>query len=71
MSVGTSTVYEVEGMTCGHCAQSVSREVGAVPGVSGVDVDVATGRVTVTGDGPVDAALVRAAVDEAGYTVKG
>ncbi|MFC4565005.1 heavy-metal-associated domain-containing protein [Nocardiopsis mangrovi] len=70
MSVGTSTVYEVEGMTCAHCAESVGREVGAVPGVTGVDVDVAAGRVTVAGDGPVDAALVRAAVDEAGYTVK-
>jgi copper chaperone CopZ len=68
---GTTRVYDVEGMTCGHCATSVGREVGAVPGVTGVDVAVDTGRVTVTADGPLDDDAVRAAVDEAGYRVAG
>ena len=34
-------------MTCGHCAQAVTTEVRAIAGVSDVQVDVATGRVTV------------------------
>lgn len=59
-------IYTVEGMTCGHCVAAVEQEVGAVPGVSGVAADLATGRVVVTGDRIEDAA-VRAAVDEAGY----
>ncbi|SDQ05829.1 heavy-metal-associated domain-containing protein [Quadrisphaera sp. DSM 44207] len=68
--MSTST-YTVVGMTCGHCASSVTEEVSAVPGVTGVDVDLATGGLTVTGDAPVDAAAVRAAVEEAGYEVAG
>ncbi|GAT70996.1 heavy metal transport/detoxification protein [Planomonospora sphaerica] len=65
----TTTTYTVAGMTCGHCVSSVTEEVGAVPGVTGVDVDLATGRVSVDSDGPVDAAAITAAVAEAGYEV--
>ncbi|MFW5415754.1 heavy-metal-associated domain-containing protein [Nocardiopsis sp. CNT-189] len=70
MSGATTTVYTVQGMTCGHCVASVTEEVGEVAGVTGVEVDLATGRLEVSGDGPVDGALVRAAVQEAGYEVK-
>ncbi|MER7888572.1 cation transporter [Micromonospora sp. NPDC094482] len=62
-----TTTYQVQGMTCGHCVSSVSAEVGAIPGVSDVQVDLATGQVAVTSESPLDAASVRAAVDEAGY----
>ncbi len=61
--------YTVSGMTCGHCVQSVSSEVAKVAGVTGVDVDLATGRVRVDSDEPVDDSAVRAAVEEAGYEV--
>ncbi|MCX5068908.1 copper ion binding protein [Micromonospora lupini] len=61
------TTYEVRGMTCGHCVSAVSAEVGAITGVRDVQVDLATGRVTVTSDQPVATESVRAAVDEAGY----
>jgi len=66
-----TTTYQVQGMTCGHCANSVSTEVGAIPGVSDVQVDVAAGRVTVTSEGPLETDTVRAAVDEAGYDLVG
>jgi copper chaperone len=65
----SSSTYTVIGMTCGHCVESVKEEVGQVAGVTGVDVDLATGRLTVTGDGPVDEARVRGAVAEAGYEI--
>ncbi|MFD4291729.1 heavy-metal-associated domain-containing protein [Rhodococcus sp. NPDC058532] len=61
--------YTVTGMTCGHCASSVREEVGSIEGVTAVQVDVPTGLVTVTSAVPVDAAAVRAAVEEAGYAV--
>jgi copper chaperone CopZ len=61
--------YVVEGMTCGHCKAAVEQEVGAVTGVNEVRVDLASGRVTVVGDG-VDDDAVAAAVDEAGYSVR-
>jgi copper ion binding protein len=59
--------YTVKGMTCGHCVSSVKDEVGAVPGVTGVDVDLATGLVTVDSDRPIEEAEIRTAVTEAGY----
>ena len=67
----TSSTYTVTGMTCEHCVRSVTEEVSEVPGVSGVDVDLAGGRVTVTSEEPVDDAAVRAAVVAAGYEVAG
>ncbi len=67
--MGTRT-YTVEGMSCEHCVRAVTGEVSRVPGVTGVEVDLAAGTVTVTGD-PIDDAAVAAAVDEAGYTVAG
>ena len=61
--------YQVTGMTCGHCASAVTEEVSKIPGVTGVQVDVAAGRVTVESEQPVAADAVAAAVDEAGYEV--
>jgi copper chaperone CopZ len=54
-------------MTCEHCVASVTEEVSEVAGVRDVDVDLATGALTVTADGPLADADVRAAVEEAGY----
>ncbi|SCG44980.1 heavy-metal-associated domain-containing protein [Micromonospora inositola] len=66
-----TTTYQVQGMTCGHCVSSVSAEVGAIAGVSDVQVDLASGRVTVTSESQLDTDTVRAAVDEAGYDLLG
>ena len=63
----TETIYSVTGMTCGHCVQAVQSEVGKVPGVASVVVDLEAGRVTVQSEGQVDPAVVRAAVEEAGF----
>jgi copper ion binding protein len=62
--------YTVKGMTCGHCVSAVSAEVGQLPGVTDVQVDLATGRVTITSDTPLDDRSVHAAIDEAGYDVQ-
>jgi len=61
--------WTVTGMTCGHCVASVTEEVSAVPGAKDVVVDLATGLLTVDSDQPLDDAVVRAAVEEAGYQV--
>jgi copper chaperone CopZ len=61
--------YTVAGMTCGHCVRSVTEEISAIDGVADVSVDLPTGAVAVTSDGPLDDARVRAAVEEAGYTL--
>ncbi|UUT35079.1 heavy-metal-associated domain-containing protein [Microbacterium elymi] len=65
----STVTYRVDGMTCGHCAQSVSREVGALAGVTEVAVDLEAHTVAVTG--PATESDVAAAVAEAGYTARG
>ncbi len=64
-----STTVTVQGMTCGHCVAAVEQEVGRIPGVTGVEVDLATGAVAIASEAPLDPAAVAAAVDEAGYEV--
>lgn len=59
--------FDVTGMTCGHCVAAVTEEIGGLDGVSGVEVDLASGRVEVTSDAPVQAAAVEAAIEEAGF----
>ncbi|MDL4816812.1 heavy-metal-associated domain-containing protein [Actinomadura opuntiae] len=66
----STATYTVTGMTCGHCVASVTEEVGQVAGVTAVDVDLQTGRVTVTSEAPVDDALIKGAVEEAGYALR-
>jgi copper chaperone len=67
----TSTTYAVAGMTCGHCAGAVQDELGRLAGVTGVAVDLGAGQVTVVSEVALDAAVVRAAVEEAGYELAG
>lgn len=59
----------VDGMTCAHCAQAVTTALTVVPGVTGVDVDVAGGRVLLRHPGPLDRPAVESAVADAGYQV--
>lgn len=63
----TVTTYRVAGMSCEHCVAAVSAEVGAIPGVDAVTVDLAAGAVTVDSTQPLDPSVVAAAVDEAGF----
>lgn len=65
----TTQTYSVTGMTCDHCAGSVTNELEALEGVSEVVVDLVAGgtsTVTVTSAAPLDQAAVVAALDEAG-----
>ena len=68
MSDITTLTFSVPGMTCGHCEASVKKEVGAVTGVTGVDVDLETKDVVVTGSS-LDRDTLVAAIDEAGFDV--
>ena len=67
--MSATSTYTVTGMTCDHCVASVTEEVTELPGVTDVQVELETGRLTVTGDATPDA--VRGAVEEAGYSLAG
>jgi copper ion binding protein len=57
----------VTGMSCGHCASSVREEVGSIPGVTAVNVDLASGKLVIDSDPQVEADSIKTAVEEAGY----
>lgn len=63
----TTTTYTVAGMTCGHCVSAVTEEVAKIFGIVDVQVDLASGAVTVVSENPIDEATVQEAVVEAGY----
>lgn len=68
--MSTTATYSVEGMTCGHCVQSVTTEVSQLQGVTDVAVDLESGQVTVTSEAALDSNAVRAAVEEAGFELR-
>ncbi|WP_416979392.1 heavy-metal-associated domain-containing protein [Streptomyces sp. T028] len=66
-----TTVYKVNGMSCGHCEGAVSGEISELPGVASVKAVATTGEVTVVSATDLDDEAVRAAVDEAGFELAG
>ncbi|MFE1595182.1 heavy-metal-associated domain-containing protein [Nocardia sp. NPDC058705] len=62
----STTTVNVTGMTCGCCVNKVRDKVGALPGVTGVDVDLADEKVTIEGAEPERTALADA-VTAAGF----
>ena len=71
----TTTSYKVTGMSCEHCANAVTSELGHLDGVSAVAVDLdpdGVSLVTVTSAHPLADNAVSAALDEAGdYRIAG
>jgi len=60
---------KVSGMTCGHCAQTVTKAVEAIPAVDRALVDLKTGEVTI--EGGAEESVIRQAIEDAGYEVQG
>jgi copper chaperone len=64
-----TTTYKVTGMTCEHCVNAVSSELGSLGGVSDVSVDLVpsgVSLVTITSSEPLAADAIGAAMEEAG-----
>ncbi|AHG02913.1 heavy metal transporter [Halobacterium sp. DL1] len=60
-----SETITVEGMTCGHCEQTVEEALSDVDGVTSADADRESDSATVEGTSDTDTLV--AAVDDAGY----
>ncbi|WP_020200481.1 MULTISPECIES: heavy-metal-associated domain-containing protein [Cupriavidus] len=61
--------FQVEGMSCGHCVGAITRAVQAVDPAAKVSADIPAQAVTV--EATASAEALRAAIEEAGYPVKG
>ena len=66
--MSVTTVLKVDGMSCGHCTHAVEQEISALAGVQSVQADLETKQVTVQHDGSVTLDVLKAAIEEAGYT---
>lgn len=66
MTDTTNHLLSVPTMSCDHCKSSIEGSVGAVDGVTGVDVDLEAKTVAVVGG---DRSAVIDAIDEAGFDV--
>lgn len=63
-------ILQVEGMSCEHCVKAVKSAVGALPGVSGVTVDLKAKTVTVDYDpAQCKQESIRAQIEDQGYDV--
>ena len=58
---------KIEGMTCGHCEMSVTKELAKLAGAKDIAVNAQNGTAHVSVDDSVTATDVAAAIDEAGY----
>lgn len=66
------TILHVDGMSCEHCVKAVRNAVGALPGVSGVAVDLKAKTVTVEHD-PATATLekIKTEINDQSYDIVG
>lgn len=68
----STTTVKATGLTCNHCAMSVTEEVSEVEGVDAVTVDVVKGgesTITIEHTNPISDTAVNAAIAEAGFEV--
>jgi copper chaperone len=63
-------IIKVEGMSCEHCVNAITKALGVLPGIAKVEVDLATKNVTVEHDSnQTDLAKIKAEIEEQGYDV--
>ncbi|OGR04821.1 MAG: hypothetical protein A2284_02090 [Deltaproteobacteria bacterium RIFOXYA12_FULL_61_11] len=61
-------VLTVTGMSCHRCVANLRQQVGSLPGIQEVDIELTSGRVEVHGKN-LDRALLEATIQRAGYQV--
>ena len=66
-TMSVNSHWTVTGMSCGHCVTAVDEEVRQIDGVTDVEIDLASGSVSVTSDAPLGTDAMAVAVAEAGY----
>ncbi len=66
----TEKTFNVPDMSCGHCKAAVEGGLNELPGVEKANADVAKGTVEISYDeGTLSLEDLKAAIEEAGYTV--
>jgi copper chaperone len=69
---GTSVAertYKVPDVSCEHCVNAITKELTQIDGVSVVNVDLDSKKVTVVADDSVAEQQIRDGIDEAGFDI--
>jgi copper chaperone len=65
-----NSVLTVDGMTCGHCVETINLAVGGLPGVNSVAVHLDNKSVTIDFDeSTTDLETISSSIIEAGFEV--
>ncbi len=68
----TKQAITVNGMSCGHCVETINKAVGALPGVQAVNVELELKRVSVEYDAAATGLEeISDAIAKAGFEVEG
>jgi copper chaperone CopZ len=70
-TVSSKVEIDITGMTCGHCASSITKEISALAGVSSVAVDHTSGKAVVGSENSLSESALTSAVEAAGYHAVG
>lgn len=64
--------YQIGGMRCQHCSQSVTTTLSSLPGILSVEVDLPNGTVTIEMEenGP-STAVIKSAIEDIGFDFLG
>ncbi|MEX1301939.1 MAG: heavy metal translocating P-type ATPase [Desulfotignum sp.] len=65
------TIINIDGMSCMHCAKSVTDRLNALEGISSTQVNLEQKQAVVESSQPVEKDLVTQTITDAGYTVTG
>ncbi len=58
---------KVKGMSCQHCVMSVTKALSSIEGLENVKVDLMKGEATFDETKPVDAEVIKKAIDKIGF----
>ena len=61
----------VKGMSCGHCVAAMTKAMASLPGVSQVQVDLGSGRVSYECAAPIPRGNLERVVKAAGFELVG
>ena len=62
-----SKIFSIPNISCGHCVMSIKRELSEIEGVSKVEGDIDTKKITVEWDAPATLERLKSTLNEINY----
>jgi copper chaperone CopZ len=69
MEKSITHTYHVSGMSCGGCVATVKNKLSAAAGVKSVEINLAKKEAEITSSNPLDAGVLKQALNNTHYTI--